>query len=49
MIFKGSVYLIRRHGTGILARGVCAHMYYNWQMATQWQVDIANFSKLLKF
>lgn len=37
---KGGVYLVRRQGSNILARGVCAHMYFNWQMATQWQVNL---------
>ncbi|VDK81887.1 unnamed protein product [Litomosoides sigmodontis] len=37
-IHIGNVYLIRRFGSNILARGVCAHMYFNWQMATQWQM-----------
>uniref|UniRef100_A0A915PRC4 CCHC-type domain-containing protein n=1 Tax=Setaria digitata TaxID=48799 RepID=A0A915PRC4_9BILA len=34
----GGVYLIRRQGSNVLARGVCAHMFFNWQMATQWQM-----------
>uniref|UniRef100_A0A8R1TW67 CCHC-type domain-containing protein n=1 Tax=Onchocerca volvulus TaxID=6282 RepID=A0A8R1TW67_ONCVO len=41
----GEVYLIRRQGTNILARGVCAHMYFNWQMATQWQMYLIDIGQ----
>ncbi|VDN06098.1 unnamed protein product [Thelazia callipaeda] len=35
---SGGVYLIRRQGSNVLARAVCAHMFFNWRMSTHWQV-----------
>ncbi|MCP9262708.1 hypothetical protein DINM_006062 [Dirofilaria immitis] len=42
----GEVYLIRRQGTNFLARGVCAHMYFNWQMAIQWQMYLIDIGQI---
>uniref|UniRef100_A0A0R3RH72 CCHC-type domain-containing protein n=1 Tax=Elaeophora elaphi TaxID=1147741 RepID=A0A0R3RH72_9BILA len=41
----GGVYLIRRYGSNVLARGVCAHMYFNWQKATQWQMYLIDIGQ----
>uniref|UniRef100_A0AAF5RVJ0 CCHC-type domain-containing protein n=1 Tax=Wuchereria bancrofti TaxID=6293 RepID=A0AAF5RVJ0_WUCBA len=41
----GDVYLIRRQDSDVLARGVCAHMYFNWQMATQWQMYLIDIGQ----
>ncbi|KAK6108269.1 Tudor domain family protein [Brugia pahangi] len=41
----GDVYLIRRQDSDALARGVCAHMYFNWQMATQWQMYLIDIGQ----